>query len=358
MFFSSAWCTDTEASFKQNVPLDLLGESIKRFDSQLEFTIVMLEGMDKLSNHFLYELSNADFLIIDYTEQFKKIVSRFPNIDKWFNRYERNCFLRWIAFKEILEGRENLPKQFWHLDIDVVLHTSLDELAEDTKGKTFMLQGCPVFVSVSNFAWFEIYQQSLMEFENDITGYSNRAFSLKATCVKNDMNLANQSLFRNPIGSDQDLLEFLVSSRRIFQQTSSEIFDSKYYFIQNSLSISTWHDLQQGTGFFFNGQGDGQITIDKKKVPFIHYQNTFVMYASVYLKLKKLLLSERLIKRIMKYNIRNEKFKTNAIFKLIAKATRMTDLRNGRWGIVRKFSEGNRSQKIAALLNFLLAQGE
>lgn len=358
MFYSAAWCTDTEEDFKQKLPLDLLAESIGRFNSRMGFSIVILDGIEKLSRNYLDELCIAGLTIIDYGQQFKHIIRQFPNIDKRFNHYERNCFLRWIAFREIVEASSRHHQQFWHMDIDVVLHTSLDDLADDTRGKTFVLQGCPVFVSVSDLNWFKAYEENLVEFDRNIETFSNNAAALKEVCVQNDMKLGNVSLFRNPIGSDQDLLEFLVSSQRIPQQLSTEIFNSRYYFIQNPLSLSTWHHLQKGTGFSFQAGSGSRIIINRKIVPFIHYQNNFVLYASIFLTLKKLHVPERVMKGIMKYNIRDEQFKTSTIFKIIAKLSRARQKYKERMLIVQEFIEGNNTNRIVALLNFLVAQEE
>ena len=194
--------------------------------------MVVLEGMDRFSDHYLYSLERLGFTLIDYSKPFKNIVARYPRIAKKYSAFEKNCFLRWIAFKDLFLNSGD--QQFWHLDSDVVLHTSLEELAEDTKNKTFMLQGCPALVSIADPTWFQSYESHLCNLDKDIAGYSNEAFARKPACKSRDLELANQSLYRNQLGSDQDLLEYLVSSGQIPQATSREIFDSEYYFCRKS----------------------------------------------------------------------------------------------------------------------------
>lgn len=355
MFYTSVWCTVSENDFRNAVPLELLGKSLQKYNSTVGFTIVVLEGMDLLSHEYINDLKNLGFSIIDYHKEFDEVKRQYANIVDFYSPYERNCFLRWVAFRKIIEENSTL-QQFWHLDSDVIMHTSLDVLAEDTQGKTFVLQGCPVLVSVSDMGWFESYEKELMKLNADIIAYSEKAAKEKPFIKINDPVLCNESLYRNPIGSDQDFLEYLVSSKKIMQDGSEEIFNSAFYFIQNILSLNTWHHHQLNSGIpDFRQEDDLIITIGNKKVPFIHYQNTFCAYADVFNFLKKIGIKGVLLKWIMKYKIHDEKFSISSAFKVISKRMRKHKLASTRKQLVSDFN--NRPNKIADIMNFIKNNG-
>lgn len=354
MFYTAAWCIKSEDDFKKAIPFELMGKSIQRFGSTLKFNIVILEGINLLSKNYLNSLRNHGFNIIDYCKEFIAIVDRYPSLNGFYVRYERNCLLRWVAFQEICS--QNNDSQFWHLDGDVILHTSLDSLAEDTKGKNFMLQGCPVFISISDFEWFELYESALNALNQDILSYSNEAFKMKEVNKGNDLKLVNDSLYRNPIGSDQDLLEYLISAKKLPQDTIEKIFDSKYYFMQNPLSLKKWNALQIEKGHFSQDQ-HGKILIGSKEVPFIHYQGTFANYAKIYLLLTFFLIPDQISKTLIKYRIVEDKFETSIVFKLLYKVSKNFQRDMSRSKLIETVMKPNRNTEplIIRMLNFLLA---
>jgi hypothetical protein len=305
MFYTAVWCTRSEQDFRTTVPLELLGESIKRHGSCASVTVVVLEGVERLSEKYLSLIRETyGFALIDFCQPFERILRQFPRIVAHYSRYERNCFLRWIVFKELFHGA-----RFWHLDADVILHTSLDALAADTAGKTFMLQGCPVFVSIADSTWFDLYEANLRALEADIFGYSATAFEQKHLCSTRDAELANQSLYRNPIASDQDLLEYLVSSGKIIQAPAREIFNSRYYFVQNPLAIKVWHEAQtandeEAARSSFVPNVDGTISIGPKKLAFTHFQDDFYPRAGAYLACRKLFIPRSVARTILDYSDR------------------------------------------------------
>jgi hypothetical protein len=354
MFYTAAWCIDNEENFRKKIPLELLGESLKRHKSSIEFRVVILEGIELLSQQYLSLLQEYGFTIIDYSRQFREIIAAYETIDAGYSQYERNCLLRWIAFKQIHITSTGSYRQFWHLDSDVVMHTSLDHLASDTAGKTFMLQGCPVLVSVSDPAWFDMYEQNLKSLNKDITGYSAQAWKEKSQCRENDAHLVNLSFYRNPIGSDQDLLEYLVSSKKIIQHDRTIVYNSDFYFVQNALAIKYWHEEQGVGNDLFRFKENDQIAIAGKSVPFVHYQNTFTGFAQLYLLLNYFRFPKWMIKKILAYQIEDDKFYTTFLFKAIAKIDRKLNPRADRKFVIRKLMQRNPKINIAELLNFLV----
>lgn len=354
MFYTAVWCIDNEETFRKKIPLEPLGESIKRFKSDIAFNIVVLEGIELLSTAYLQSLAEYGFTVIDYCREFREIIKRYENLNTWYSRYERNCFLRWIAFKQILRNNSTPFQQFWHLDSDIILHTSLNELAADTKGKTFMLQGCPVLVSVSDWQWFNAYTDNLNSLNADITGYSSVAWQEKEACRKNDQQLVNLSYYRNPIGSDQDLLEYLISGKKILQDDRDSIYHSRFYFVQNALAIKFWHEEQQVQDSQFRLTEDLRITIGPKLVPFVHYQNTFSDFSEVYLFLKKLYIPESSLQKMLAYKIEEDSFKITLLYRAIIKMKYKFSTHKGRKLVIKALMQEKSGNNIAALLNFLI----
>lgn len=354
-FYTAVWCVKDEASFRESIPFELLGESMQKYQSSFPIKIVVLEGYDKLSHPYLKKLESLGFELLNYGDRYQKIIERFPNIGRHFSRYERNCFLRWIAFKDIIDKKPEL-EQFWHLDSDIILHTSLDELARDTAGKTFMLEGCPVLVSVSDFNWFKTYETELSAFENDIIGYSNKAAEQKNFCKKNDTLLCNQSLYRNPLGSDQDFLEYLVSSQTIKQNTSSVIFGSSFHFVQNPLVFSFWDDLQnqKNTKTFAREEANGEIRYGNKRIPFTHFQNTFCYTANIYIFLARLgLMKISVVRKLIGFK---KGFHPTLASKIVSRITTILKVRKKRGEIIRfllRYNKKTKQPHLVELINFL-----
>jgi hypothetical protein len=110
--------------------------------------------------------------------------------------------------------------------------------------------------------------------------FFSKLLEQKHVCSTRDAELANQSLYRNPIGSDQDLLEYLVSSGKIVQAPAREIFSSRYYFVQNPLAINVWHEAQmandeEGTRSSFVPNVNGIISIGHKELALHTFKAAF-----------------------------------------------------------------------------------
>jgi len=340
MFYTAVWCTGLEQDFRITSGLEQLGESIKRHGPSASLTVVVLEGIERFSAKYLCLLTETyGCTLIDFCRPFERIVRQFPRITAHYNRYERNCFLRWIAFKELFH-----ETQFWHLDADVIVHTSLDALAADTAGKTFMLQGCPVFVSISDSAWFDLYEANLKALEADICGYSATAFEQKHLCSVRDAGLAN---YRNPIGSDQDLLQYLVGSGKIIQAPDRDVYNSRYYFVQNPLWIHVWHETQTASDedaarLGFVPHGNGTISIGRKELAFTHFQSDFYRYARAYLACRRLFIPRSVSRLILE---------TGTSYELMAKLGTV-GFGHGRATVMREMMHDNR--RLADLLNLMI----
>ena len=287
MFYVFAWCLQTEKAFNEGVPLDLLAASWVRHGSTIPVTVVFLEGYERLSAAYTDTLAAKGVRCIDFSANFSAIASRFPNISTHYSHYERNCFLRWIALDEIVHATSK-PVQVWHLDGDVILHASTDSIVEDTAGKTFMLQGCPVFVSISDVRWFSIYAAELEKLEADISGYSAVAAVRRTEIARRDRELCNLSIYRNPIGSDQDLLEYLISAQIQIQDLAAKVFKSNFFFAQSPFLVSHWRPQQDTPPEALVVEtAQGELWIGQRRIPFVHYHNDFCQYGDIWLILRR-----------------------------------------------------------------------
>jgi hypothetical protein len=180
--------------------------------------------------------------------------------------------------------------------------------------------------------------------------YSNDAFEQKAACKLRDRELVNSSSYRNPIGSDQDLLEFLVSSEQIPQSSKAIIFDSRFYFIENALCLDEWHRDQIGSrrGRFIADDVNGVIQIANKSVPFTHFQSDFTRYAAAYLAASDLFIPNWVLRRILRYTITDEGVWPNRGFSAFSRIGR-----RDRDNVVRRFTDS--PSRMAAMLDFLFA---
>jgi len=73
--------------------------------------------------------------------------------------------------------KEKYRKQLIHIDGDIIFNADPGEIANDVEGLTFILQGYPVFTTITNYDWFECYYEELVKFSHDIEGYSSKAWS-------------------------------------------------------------------------------------------------------------------------------------------------------------------------------------
>lgn len=315
MFCIFAWCNKKSNDFESVIPFSIISESVCEYNPSDRITIVFLYGLEFLSEEYIDDLQRNKFKIINFETNFSSIVKEYHNIDTFFSEYERNCFLRWIVLDKL--SAKSSFEQIWHFDGDIIFHDSLQAIAKDTKGKTFVLQGCPAFSSIAEPEWFAAYRKELRAFDRDICGYSSIANSHKAQFKENDRRLCNISLFRNPIGSDQDLFQYLISSQKIIQASSAQVFDSTLFFVQNPLIIGDWDNLQEdGSYHSIQLDAQGRLSVGNKHIPFVHYQNDFCNFAQTFLFLKNTCMQDHIPPYI---RIRKEKMAISFQFKILRK---------------------------------------
>jgi hypothetical protein len=101
-----------------------------------------------------------------------------------------------------------------------------------------------------------------------------------------------------------------------------------------------------------------RIHIGAKQVPFTHFQNTFALYAGVYLAVRPLHLPGWLSRRILQYSIRDEIFHTGLLFNLIAKINARRSSFNRRDSIIREMMRSTDPPPLLSVLDLLLQESK
>ena len=183
----------------------------------------------------------------------------------------------------------------------------------------------------------------------------------KHLCRTRDAELANQSLYRNPIGSDQDLLEYLCHRAKSFRRRPGRFSTSRYYFVQNPLGIKIWHEAQtandeEAARSSFVPNVDGTISIGPKKLSFTHFQDDFYPRAGAYLTCRKLFIPRSVTRTILDYSDRivaaeGADRAGGTLFKLMIKLS-ARGLGPKRAIVMRELMHDNR--RLADLLNLMI----
>ena len=236
MFFIFAWVgpNQNDDAFEANVPLLFLGRRLRRQKSSQTFNLIFLDGYERLSADFLFNLKASGFNVINYSAECRRLMEIFPKLER-FGRYEMLCFLRWPALVSYLKT-ENVREQVFHIDGDVIFNAQPKEIVDDVRGLTFVLQGCPGFVSITNYDWFEYYLEELRNFHRDIEGYSSAAWNQRVGWEQSHNEKWAGFRNRPVISSDQDLISHLIHSGRIIQDSPLDFVQRlRLFYMENPL---------------------------------------------------------------------------------------------------------------------------
>jgi hypothetical protein len=277
MFFISAWVLSDEATFDESVPLRFCAQHLRRIGSRQEFTVLILRGYGNLSSAYISDLARDGFYVVDASAECERIAANHRELER-FNLYERLCFLRWPILQQHVE-RERTLGQLFHLDADIIFGTLPEEIAAECEGRTFALQGVPAFVTIANRDWLPAYSEQLKRFSRDIEGYSNAAYADKA-----DWHGSHHEWIgypdRNPLASDQDLVQHLVHSGTLPQSDPVDFVRSnKLHYAVNPLYPHHHSHLYLGKLSGIEFKSDGQTcTFEGRPMAFWHFQNDCARY--------------------------------------------------------------------------------
>jgi hypothetical protein len=290
MFFIFAWNgpNQDDSSFEENVPLLFLGKHLRQRRSDQSFHVIFLDGYDRLSTEYLSKLKSVDLNLVDFSSEFRRLARAFPCLAR-FGTYELLCFLRWPALRQYLK-QENITKQVFHIDGDLIFNAFPQEIAADLAGLTFVLQGCPAFVSITRHDWLDQYCDELAKLERDVEGYSARAWQERMGWEESHQTKWAGSRFRQVISSDQDLLSHLIHTGRIFQDSPLDFVGRlQLFYAENPLYFHSHAKIQLRRQLGLNFMSDGnRCSVDDKRIAFWHFQTYFVRYVSDALALREI----------------------------------------------------------------------
>jgi hypothetical protein len=300
MFFIFAWLKENQdgAAFEEQVPLLFLGNRLKRQSSNEIFNIIFLDGYDQLSRSFISNLKTVGFNLINLSSECRHLMKSFSKLDR-FGKYEMLCFLRWPVLLHYLKA-ENIKKQVLHIDGDIIFNAHPEEVVNDVRGLTFVLQGCPAFVTVTNHDWFECYCEELVKFHRDIEGYSALAWKQRLGWEQSHRERWAGFRDRRIISSDQDILSHLIHTGRITQDNPLEFVKQlRLFYMENPLYFHSHAKIQlsKDSGLEFLSDGN-TCYVDNKKIAFWHFQTNFVEHVSTAHVLHKLHYPSRFPNRL------------------------------------------------------------
>lgn len=267
------WANGGASDFERHMPLVWGAERNRKLGLGNNFKLIFLEGLTGLEPAYRDELSSLGYQLIDGSSSFKHCCRRFSQLAV-FSDYERKCFLRWLVLKDLFGSSPII-----HYDGDIVFNAPPDELADTLGEFTFVLQGCPAFVSTGRSVWLQEYENNLVRFTDDIQGYSAEAWRERAGWELSSMSKWSGARFRKVISSDQDLISHLIHSDRLPQSNPAEVKKkSELVLFENPLEFFVYYPELPPVNYrrmagvdFFCG----------RKVAFWHMQSDFVRYLVV-----------------------------------------------------------------------------
>lgn len=290
MYFICVWAnkSSNELQFENSIPLLFLGKWLNENKCEEEFHIIFLHGKSFLSKEYLNKLVNVpNYKVFCYEKEYKDLIEVHNSILR-FGEYESNCFFRWLIIQKHLE-KTKITHHFIHIDGDVLFNASPKEILNGTKEQTFVLQGCPGFVSIKNYKWFDDFNKEFFLFSKNIDDYSTKAWNVREGWKTSHKLKWAGSRFRMVLSSDQDFLSHLIHTDKILQ-LDPQVFSkqSTLYYAENPLYIHSHAQIQ------LNKEKDLKFSIienrcfiENKKIAVWHFQNNFVKYLSHFLFLKK-----------------------------------------------------------------------
>jgi hypothetical protein len=294
-----AWSQGDTQSFEEKVPLLFVGQRNQRLGFTSRIDVVFLDGMHRLDQQYQSMLGERGYILHDASALYARYAKKYEVLSR-FGDYEKKCFLRWLVIKELFSGESLI-----HYDGDIVFNENPEIIAKKIAGKTFVLQGCPAFTSISDVSWFDHYAAELDAFSADIHDYSRRAWQER---VGWEITFATRwagSRFRPIISSDQDLLSHLLHTQKIRQDSVKDILSvlDDYSVFQNPLlfhmyncHIPYMYTRENGIDFCSYTRADGAQLHYKKKILLWHMQSCFNFYASKRLFMEKFVPMSRFVR--------------------------------------------------------------
>lgn len=207
------WYEESFGSLEEKIPLLWAAKRNKKLGSHNPLTLIFLSGMTQLAPAYLQELKRVGYQLVDAETRYRDLAKRFQSLDR-FGQYEKYCFLRWLVIAKLYPNQPLI-----HYDGDIVWEITPEVVSKLVRSKTFVLDGCPAFTVISDSRWFTLYEQELNKFVINPEKYGRDWVGTE---------------FRKNIGSDQDLIGYLLQKQLLPQEKPPK---SKYQFVENPLTL-------------------------------------------------------------------------------------------------------------------------
>jgi hypothetical protein len=290
MIITCAWADEnaSDVLFEQRIPLLFFGRRSKWQESKSILTVLFLDGYERLSSRYISQLKSYGIRTRDVSMSVRRLTESFSNL-KRFGRYEMLCFLRWPIIAEYAKNND-IKEQLIHIDADVVFNATIEEVVDDVRGLTFVLQGCPAFITISRYEWFDYYYEELSRLAEDIVGYSHEAWNERIGWEKSWREKWAGSRYRPIISSDQDLVSHLIHTGRIIQDNPLDFVKRcQLFYMENPLYLDSHASLQLAKSSHLTFSSDGHVCyLEGKKIALWHFQSDFLKYVNAAVVLSRL----------------------------------------------------------------------
>ena len=278
------WCDKNPDDFENHVPLYFAGKRNVRLGFRNSIDILFLDGYDLFSKAYKNKLREVGYELHDVKKIYFNLADKYSGLNV-FKDYEKKCFLRWLVISSYFQGEPII-----HYDGDIVFNEDPDVINRLLQGRTFVLQGCPALTCISDQAWFEHYQEQLDLYEEDIEGYSAKAWIERDGWEISDREKWAGQRFREIISSDQDFISHLIHTDRIVQDKPSALLSdlSAYMLFENPLYLPGYQPQCNDLPLAYERRADIDY-INGRRVLVWHMQGYFNQYLSKFIFRRKYL---------------------------------------------------------------------
>ncbi|OGS06487.1 MAG: hypothetical protein A2270_07320 [Elusimicrobia bacterium RIFOXYA12_FULL_51_18] len=267
------WNNTNGTEFERSIPLLWSGKRNVKLGFKNNINILFLNGYNQLGKGYIASLENIGYGVHDVAGIYERYAAKYNQLNR-FGDYGKKCFLRWLVIRDFFN-----KSSFIHYDGDILFNDSPEHLGEALGKYTFVLQGCPAFVSVHDTIWLDKYENALGKFVNDLEGYSAMAWEQRKGWEESFKIKWAGSRYAEVISSDQDLISHLIHTDQL-PQTAPDIVKAAVpgvMLIENPLYLFSHHEgmlplkyTRVNSVDYFNGE----------KVGFWHIQSYFAHYLS------------------------------------------------------------------------------
>lgn len=281
MMYQFVWTHRDAQRTEESIPMVWHGQHLRRMGWSNPIVLVFLEGLPLLSKGYQQRLERLGYEILDCHGLAADIVHNVHPKLRGLPPTDKYWFLRWSVLGALLE-RNGIRCQAIQVDGDVVFTSDPIEVERDVAGKTFVLQGNPHFTVIDHPRWFDMWRKELNLFLDNKAEYIRIALREKVNPTLAPREFCNVCAYGPNRFQDQDLIEYLIAAGKLPQAPTDEVFNSRFYWVQNPLLPGEWFEEQtRGEQRSLVEEGF-QSLVGRKPLAYLHFQAGFVRYANLW----------------------------------------------------------------------------